>query len=285
MKSGKRGRTDIYDLQQALDAAESSLSDSHDCLHRYDSLVEKSITKLAEPDKLDVERTLQSIRSIAADLQSALPPKSTPKAQSAPRSQSSHLRTDAYHGAASDVQFFNLVKQVFQEPNLPDHGDRSVDNYDQDDVNSQDANSGFPIQLPSIELVEEYLNLYFATIHIAYPFIPQQVFLRTYKALRNGSADETVDASWLSMFCMYFNSNSDFAHGGDIILALGSYYMSFASRRPAEDTVHEVYFQRAQWLSGRDPRNRSLSQVTFLLAKCFYHLATSRIHKFVYSRY
>ena len=67
-------------------------------------------------------------------------------------------------------------------------------------------------------------------------------------------------------------------------MALGSYYMSFASRRLAEDGLHEVYYHRAQWLSGKDPRNRSLSQVTFFLAKCFYLLATSRIDKFVHDR-
>ncbi|MCJ1333100.1 hypothetical protein MMC10_009794 [Thelotrema lepadinum] len=234
-KSEKREKTNTYAQQQALEAAESSLSDLRGCLHQYDGLIEKSIAKLAEPHKLDIERSLHSIRSAAANSASALALDSAPKAQSESRPPSSCLRTDPYHGEASDVQFYNLVKQVFQEPKLSDPSPRSIDNYDQDEVDSQEADSGVPIQLPSNELVEEYLELYFATIHIAYPFIPQQTFLQTYKALRNGSANERVDASWLATFY--------------IIMALGSYYMSFASRRLAEDGLHEVYYHRAQWLS------------------------------------
>ena len=67
-------------------------------------------------------------------------------------------------------------------------------------------------------------------------------------------------------------------YASDLMLAIGAYYTTF----PGEDRekFHEQYFQRAMALSSIYSSERSTTQVSFLLAECFYLLAICKTDRF-----
>lgn len=91
-----------------------------------------------------------------------------------------------YLGEVSDICFVNLVKRFLQPP----QGGASItqadfESYDQGEsaVYSGAVASSVP-PLPAFEDVEQLINAYFSTIHVAYPFIPETRFKESYAKLR-----------------------------------------------------------------------------------------------------
>lgn len=86
---------------------------------------------------------------------------------------------ERYLGEVSDVQFFNLVKRVLQVQG-GSYPEQNVDSYEQDDSTETRVNAtpGTTMELPSPGSAKELMNVYFSTIHIAYPFIPETMFAR-----------------------------------------------------------------------------------------------------------
>jgi hypothetical protein len=56
--------------------------------------------------------------------------------------------------------------------------------------------------LPKPGVAAEYLEIYFSTINIAYPFLQKAVFLKQYENLRDSTEASGVDNSWLATLCM-----------------------------------------------------------------------------------
>ena len=117
-----------------------------------------------------------------------------------------------YLGEVSDVRFFNLVESVLQEKSLASaaavaaavHADGGMDSYEQDDPVRTDqiaATCGISIDLPSPETADEFLDIYFSTIHVAYPFIQKPVFMATYRRIRESGSMKDVDTSWIAVLC------------------------------------------------------------------------------------
>lgn len=198
-----------------------------------------------------------------------------------PRSVANSQR---YLGEASDVRFFNLVKRALQEENLSEWDDEGMDSYEQDDADDPAARVA-EVELPSPEVANGYLDMYFSTIHVAYPFIPRSTFMKTYREVREHGVTEDIDISWLALLRM---SPSNMVNSPDttfmtikltsldIIFAIGAYYTSF----PEANTVHEQHFHRARALSKVEAVGRSVYRVSFLLAECFYLLAVCKTDRF-----
>jgi hypothetical protein len=123
----------------------------------------------------------------------------TPRSQ--PRTPANSQR---YLGEVSDVRFFNLVKKVLQEKSPPEQVDEGVDSYEQDGPLPDNTVPGDPsIGLPNPDVADQYLDIYFSTIHIAYPFISRAPFMKTYKDLRESNGTLEIDSSWLATLCRW----------------------------------------------------------------------------------
>lgn len=108
-----------------------------------------------------------------------------------------------YLGEASDVRFFNLVARVLQKPNLlAAQADERMDSYEQDDsMCTTLAPAASRVDMPSLETADMYIDIYFSTIHIAYPVISERAFLKPYRALRESGSIDGVSNSWLAALC------------------------------------------------------------------------------------
>lgn len=91
-----------------------------------------------------------------------------------------------YLGEVSDVHFFNVIKRILQTKDAPGGGgggssggaDHDFDSYEQDGdaLLAGAAAGGRLVELPGPEQERKFTDVYFATIHLAYPFIPQSTF-------------------------------------------------------------------------------------------------------------
>lgn len=115
---------------------------------------------------------------------------------------STHAHSTGYFGEVSDIHFFNIAKQTFRgNSKQPDQADELIDNYDQD-VYPQSSCSNDQLEDVSIQhQTDIFLEAYFTTIHIAYPFIPKSSFLRKYRSLPECRSRVRLDSSWLAQFC------------------------------------------------------------------------------------
>ncbi|KJZ78777.1 hypothetical protein HIM_01550 [Hirsutella minnesotensis 3608] len=168
-------------------------------------------------------------------------------------------RSPSYLGEASDVRFFNLVKRVLQVQRGPEGLQREFESYDQ----GENMVSSGLVELPAVETAEGYIDAYFSTIHLAYPFIPRTVFLEDHQKIRSRytQTDCDTDTGLALIFTIY---------------AIGAYYTSFPGTNEGVDVLHEEYFLRSLTLTPIANADRSLNQVSLLLARCFYLLIVCR---------
>ncbi len=79
-----------------------------------------------------------------------------------------------------------------------------MDSYEQDDpVRADTATCDVSVDLPSTETADEFLDIYFSTVHVAYPFIQKPVFMATYRQIRDSGSTKDVDTSWIALLCRY----------------------------------------------------------------------------------
>jgi len=75
----------------------------------------------------------------------------------------------------------------------------SIASYDQGDMYRQVASDrGHPV-LPNKGIADMYLEIYFSTIHIAYPFVNKHQFSQNYNEFWELESTENMPASWLSL--------------------------------------------------------------------------------------
>lgn len=110
---------------------------------------------------------------------------------------SSVSHNERYLGEVSDVQFFNLVKRVLQTQggSYPEQG---VDSYEQNGDTGDCTNTttaGKYLELPSPETAKGLADVYFSTIHIAYPFVPGSMFTRHFNDDQSLSEDHAFHST------------------------------------------------------------------------------------------
>jgi hypothetical protein len=188
------------------DSSEMSDRSMNDLLDAYDKLLREVRDKLPEPEKVGIDTKWMSIKNCIPSVLSQLRLK---EALPTPLNETRHIRlarplvhSRRYLGEVSDVRFFNLVRRVVLANGAPDgRGNEGMDSYEQDDPIPQRLLSEVCLELPSPEVAEEYIEIYFTTIHIAYPFIPKSTFIRVYRKLRASSVYEDMDTSWVALLC------------------------------------------------------------------------------------
>lgn len=172
----------------------------------YDDVVRGIAPMLPEPERGSLEGRLAPISERIHGAMSRVRLVGAPSMQviAAPCLKSRPLpHSQRYLGEVSDVRFFNLVERALQERNLVPRSDEGMESYEQDDPVPEDATEGndVSIELPSPQMADEFLDIYFSTVHVAYPFIPKSTFMRTYRAVRDGGSAKDVDSSWVALLC------------------------------------------------------------------------------------
>ncbi|KAH6971189.1 fungal-specific transcription factor domain-containing protein [Ilyonectria sp. MPI-CAGE-AT-0026] len=247
-------------------------SELRKALEEYDGLVDHLISKLQSPEeRKSASSTASRIKSqanaalagIGASLLRPQPPTCSPKPETtSPGSQI--YRSERYLGEVSDVRFFNLVKRVLQTQDGSPGSEQEVDSYEQDDdLESANAAACRAVKLPSPETFNNFADIYFSTIHLAYPFIPQSMFMASYNEAQSPSGNQaSLDTTQLALLYA--------------ICAIGAYYNSFLDNQTETNKLHEVYFLRALSLAPPPGIDLSINHVSLLLAQCFYLLAVCR---------
>ncbi|EGU78122.1 hypothetical protein FOPG_12956 [Fusarium oxysporum f. sp. conglutinans race 2 54008] len=240
----------------------NAIDELRDAINGYDDLVHRLSSKKKQ-DRFDpkeshnqvkdrVKKALDRVADTrAADIAS---PSDQDRASQLTSSQNQHR----YLGEVSDVHFFNLVKGFLQTKDLS-NPEQDFDSYEQDgEVWTTNNESNGPTLLPGLAQTRDLVKVYFSTIHIAYPFIPQSTFMESL-AGQGGITKNATDLAILYVIC-----------------AIGSYYTSFPGRDSDSRTRHECYFHHAMGLTAATSRHHSIHQVSLLLVQCFYLLAVSR---------
>lgn len=267
--AGKRHQEAAPD-SSSLDGAVQGHSDLREAIRQYEALLDLVVSKLPSPKYREDASTVLA-RMKAADralsnidaslLTTKLPTSVTGSDTISSRPQVG--RAERYLGEVSDVRFFNLVKRVLQTQPGSTDPDQGVDSYEQvDDIASPNVMPGKVVELPSPEAAKVFTDVYFSTVHLAFPFIPQSVFMRSLDQARNSSDESSLDNTKLALIY--------------VICAIGAYYTSLPGEQMGADKSHEVYFLRALSLALPAGTDRSIHHVSLLLAQCFYLLAVCR---------
>jgi len=60
-----------------------------------------------------------------------------------------------------------------------------------------------PSQLPSREVADQMVKVYFSTIHVAYPFVSRDAFEALYPQIWQAATAQHLSDSWKATFCTF----------------------------------------------------------------------------------
>lgn len=179
----------------------------YNLIHEYDNILHGVRSALPELDRKSVDINLASIK---ARLEAVLSQTQLSEDLPTQSKETRHIKlartpthSQRYLGEVSDVRFFNLVRRVVLEDDRSDEADEFMHSYEQDDPLPPNTVREVSLELPSPEIAEKYMDIYFSTIHIAYPFIPKSTFIRMHKKVREFGVCEDVEISWVALLCEY----------------------------------------------------------------------------------
>jgi len=105
-----------------------------------------------------------------------------------------------YLGEASDVRFFHTIKKILRD-DVQASGpiENETQSYDQEilHLETHDGRQN----LPTKDMADAYIEIYFFTIHIAYPFLNKPSFMARYERFWRGEKEVDKGPSWLPLLC------------------------------------------------------------------------------------
>ncbi|RFU24419.1 hypothetical protein B7463_g11918, partial [Scytalidium lignicola] len=274
--NGKKNRLrngNAFNYQNIFVSKDPSLSTAelsstlHFAIQSYEKLIGSVAVDLPESNRTTINVNLTHIRrQLQADIPGLeiaydISPTSTSPTEFLPRTSIGNgSNSQRYLGEASDVRFFHTIKKIFGDGYQGSQTESDIQSYDQGvlHLETQDRLQGRS-DLPTKELADSYIDIYFFTIHIAYPFVNKPLFMEKYERLWAGNIDVGESSSWLSLFYT--------------ILAIGAYYTSFPRGENAKLQAHLHYFGHAMYLSYSMMTECTLENIQMLLAQCFFLLA------------
>ncbi|KAK5020729.1 hypothetical protein LTS07_011465 [Exophiala sideris] len=236
----------------------------------YDNLIRHLRKNLSQDEGKVVDLQLASIQlpeylatQVGNDATSVPP---SPEQSAADDRHPSTFRR--YLGEASDIRFFHAMESAFcQQTELgQQEGDLEarVESYEQEGPRQQllEQNQG---PLPPRANADSFVDIYFSTIHIAYPFVSEPDFRRTYESFWQSDSLEGFRGPWLSLLLTIF--------------AIGSCYVRVAESEgrvsnPQGPHQHQLHFDHAIAIAQKYSSKHTVDHICALLAQCFYLLAT-----------
>lgn len=192
-----------------------------EAIRRYEILLESSLSQLPSAKERDdanavLDRLKAADRAFSAAGTGSSPvlPKTpeicTSGSDAAPAIKEPLLQTERFLGEISDVRFFNLVKQTFLSRLGSADCNKSVDSYELDgDIPSPSALPHRIANLPSPENAKKFTEVYFSTVHLAFPFIPQAPFMKSLEQAMDAPEYSSVANATLALICKLRASSSN----------------------------------------------------------------------------
>lgn len=195
----------------------SKVNEMKELLIEYQALLRGIAPKVVALDSDGTTKTIQSLncragvvleglKPYSGHIQVVIQPKIVHSPSNTPRTR--HEHSPRYLGDVSDVKFFNLVNRVLAtSPEQAEGEDGCMDSYehdeDQDTGSGSDAvpTNGVTVNFPRPEVADAYMDIYFSTIHVAYPFIPKRSFVKSYSELRESKDSDGIDRCRLATLC------------------------------------------------------------------------------------
>lgn len=167
-------------------------------------LVRQLSENLSDVARAEVEESLARIQTHLDEIASPAPATNSPGNGALP----SQNHGQRYLGEVSDIHFFNLAKRTLGagDPGAsqsPEIVEENVENYDQEEAIPTRQMEYELSAMPDLDKAEQYLEAYFSTIHIAYPFVPKASFMKRYRSLRLEGDVDHLTPSWLGLLCVY----------------------------------------------------------------------------------
>ncbi|KAL9476095.1 hypothetical protein ACSS6W_005936 [Trichoderma asperelloides] len=250
------------------------LPDLCDAIHQQERLLDHVISLL--PSGSEQEAVLLKSSSVKSQLDNAicsmkvevLPHAVASESRSKSTPSSCVDRPPGYLGEVSDIRFVNLVKRFLQIQDGTAMTQKDFESYDQGENLVPSNEVPCPtILLPAFEEAKHYIDAYFTTIHIAYPFIPESPFIQIYKTIRDNDSPKAQSCNNIETALLY------------TICAIGAYYRTLPGKEESIDTLYEKLYSYALTLAPASNMERSLAQVSLLLARCFYLLVVCRTER------
>jgi hypothetical protein len=240
----------------------------------YEALVQTVRPKLDNTERVALDLTLTSIhRRLPDDLVHQVRSQST-EPPAIPKTE--RRKSATYVGKASDIHFFNTIRECIRQHEAIDvvSEDRRDQCYDQTDIPESPMSFGKPLQLPSREEAARFLDIYFATIHVAYPFLRKSIVLDQFERMWSDELDEHQDRPWLALLSRTLLLKYDGQlTSTDFMFAIGSYYKSFPHDDKTDFLPHFQYFEQGLYFSNELMASCTLTNVWILLVQCFFLLA------------
>jgi hypothetical protein len=170
----------------------------------YESLLDSVLPKLDDSERASASLVLGSIRDqLPGDLR-------RPQRSAAPelpavdslREDGTSTPSPTYLGKVSDINFIQMARSIQRQSLHDDDCDDDVQSYNQDDTHSElSVATSIPGRLPLKHEADRYVEIYFSTIHLAYPFICKPLFMRQYNSFWDPSKRAGLAPAWLALLC------------------------------------------------------------------------------------
>ena len=225
-EAANRLRRPSEENARAIAGPDEFQSLSH-AVQSYEALVQRLRPTLGPSERAEADLTLEGIRKqlppdspimegeseltlegVPKHVSSGSPTMEATPAQS--RQSAVQATSPTYLGKASDIRFFNTIREFMRDEESSSGLDQHpAETYDQSHTSWISSAFAKPLKLPSRTSALMYLDIYFSTIHIAYPFLCKPMIFRHWARISKGNFDKVADHSWLALLSRHSVS----AHG------------------------------------------------------------------------
>jgi hypothetical protein len=179
------------------DALNLDVEELRDTIDHYEGLVDRLLS-----DSTQKECHVKEFQEVKERARRALDG-FTQDTDAGSSTQLSDPNQHRYLGEVSDVHFFNMVKRFLQ---TSPGAEQDFDSYEQEgDVS---VGKSRPTALPEPDEARRLCEVYFETIHLAYPFIPKSLFMETWGGFQGPLSETHHNSTDLAILCEYLFSYS-----------------------------------------------------------------------------
>ncbi|KAG8530307.1 uncharacterized protein KY384_004809 [Bacidia gigantensis] len=163
----------------------------------YESLIQSFRPKLSDAESAAMELSLESIRRTFPHAKACT--MKTSNLESEP--DDTLVTTPTYLGKASEIHFVDTVMDSLyqQKKRHPKSRDTSESNDRRVDLLNTISMFESPLRLPSKECGLDYLDVYFSTIHVAYPFLNKPLVIHHAHRVLSGDLKQGDLCPWLAL--------------------------------------------------------------------------------------
>ena len=163
----------------------------------YESLIQSVRPKLGDLEGAALDLTLESIRKGFSQTEIG----QNEISRSEKRADDAIVSSPSYVGKASEIHFLDTVMDFVSQQKEWHTRDQGTSDHQRDDQTDVFGNFAFekPLKLPAKEIALDYLDIYFSTIHIAYPFLSKPMVLHYAHRVLSGDLKDAEVRPWLAL--------------------------------------------------------------------------------------